>query len=266
MRTTPASPSTARDRLREQRHRQALRTYRLHVAAKSVGLCVALAAVIGVSIALQSRAADEGPVVSPAGAVGDEGLLIPVGRKDAPVVITVYEDARCPGCAQLEKTLHTTVNRLEDEGLLRVEYHVLSFVDRIVGGKGSKVAANALAAAQDAGRFREFHDVLFAHPPAEESSDAFADRDFLLELAGRIPGLRSAGFDKAVAEGTHSGWAKAVQRRFDQQTDVQATPAVLLDGKDLVRDQEHPLTPERLTELVDEAAARKGAAGRTTRP
>ncbi|MGW5001527.1 DsbA family protein [Streptomyces hydrogenans] len=243
-----------------------MRTYRLHVAAKCVGLCVALAAVIGVSIALQSRAADEGPVVSPAGAVGDEGLLISVGRKDAPVVLTVYEDARCPGCAQLEKTLHTTVNRLEDEGLLRVEYHVLSFVDRIVGGKGSKVAANALAAAQDAGRFREFHDVLFAHPPAEESIDAFADRDFLLELAGRIPGLRSAGFDEAVAEGRHSGWAKAVQRRFDQQTDVQATPAVLLDGKDLVRDQEHPLTPERLTELVDEAAARKGAAGETTRP
>ncbi|MER7599991.1 DsbA family protein [Streptomyces hydrogenans] len=205
-------------------------------------------------------------MVAPVGVVGDGGLLIPVGRKDAPVVLTVYEDARCPGCAQLEKTLHTTINRLEDEGLLRVEYHVLSFVDRIVGGKGSKVAANALAAAQDAGRFREFHDVLFAHPPAEESTDVFADRNFLLKLAGQIPGLRSTEFDKAVAGDAHSGWVKAVQGQFDQQTDIQATPAVLLDGKDLVRDQDHPLSSERLVELVNEAVTRKGPAAAPTGP
>ncbi|WP_432005972.1 DsbA family protein [Streptomyces parvus] len=259
MSTTAPSPSTARERLRKQRVREALRKRRLHQVAKGLSVCVALATAVSVSIAFQARGSHE-PVVAPRGTVGDGGIVIPVGRADAPVVLTVYEDARCPGCAHLEKTLHSTINRLEDEGRLRVDYHVLSFVDRIVGGKGSKVAANALAAAQDAGRFREFHDVLFANPPAQETTDSFADRDFLLKLAGRVPGLRSPAFDKSVVDGSHSGWVKAVQDRFDQQTRIQATPAVILGGKDLVRDQEHPLTPQRLTELVKGAASGKKVA------
>ncbi|MGW1251414.1 DsbA family protein [Streptomyces sp. NPDC002535] len=266
MSTSRTPWASARDQLHEQRRRDALRRYYLHITAKCVAVGVALAVAIGLTIILQTRAAASGPVVAPAGASGDDGLVIPVGRPQAPVVLTVYEDVRCPGCAQLERALRATVNRLEDEGRVRVDYHLLSFVDRIVGGKGSKVAANALAAAQEAGRFREFHDVLFAHHPAEESMDVFADREFLLRLADQVPGLRSAEFDKAVADGTHSGWVQAVQRRFDEQSVLQGTPAVVLDGENLVSDQDHLLTPERLLQLVDQAAAGKEAPGTPTSP
>ncbi|MEU8762730.1 thioredoxin domain-containing protein [Streptomyces sp. NPDC048659] len=225
---------------------------------KIASVCAGLAVAVGVSIAVQSGAKDGGrPVVVPAGAIGDGHLVIPVGREDAPVTLTVYEDARCPGCAELERTLNPTIKRLEDDGKLRIEYHILSFVDRIVGGEGSKAGANALAAAQDAGHFREFHDVLFSHPPEEERVDSFKDRRFLLDLAGQVPGLRSTAFDEAVLEDTHGPWVNAVQERFDEQTRIQATPAVIFRGKDLVRDRRRPLTPQWLAELVEGAAQAK---------
>ncbi|WP_158718727.1 thioredoxin domain-containing protein [Streptomyces griseus] len=209
-------------------------------------------ALVLVTIAVQSgRTGDDRPVVPPAGATGDDGLIIPSGRADAPVTMAVYEDPRCPGCAQFERQLHRTFNKLEDEGKLRVEYHILSFVDRIAPGKGSRYAAGALAAAQDAGKFRAFHDLLFASQPSSEKDDVFGDKEVLLALGEKTEGLDMAKFTAAVREGTHDGWVKKVQRAFDQQEEIQATPAVIFEGKDLIRDAEHPLTPQRLTDLVE---------------
>ncbi|MYR63255.1 thioredoxin domain-containing protein, partial [Streptomyces sp. SID625] len=83
--------------------------------------------------------------------------------------------SRCPGCATFEHELHATINKFQDEGKLRVDYHILSFVDRIVSGKGSKYAANALAAAKNTGKFREYHDAPYASPPPSEKEDTFGD-------------------------------------------------------------------------------------------
>ncbi|MFK0292773.1 thioredoxin domain-containing protein [Streptomyces sp. NPDC090442] len=257
MTKTPPTRS-ARERLRAERHQAAQRTRRRRERATVLAVCAGLLGLIGLFIAIQTnRARDDRPLVAPAGATGEDHLVIPVGRPDAPVVLTMYEDPRCPGCAQIERELHTTINKLEDEGKLRVEYHVLSFVDRIARGNGSKKAANALAAAQDAGRFREFHDVLFAHPPASEETDTFGDTQVLLDLAEKVPALPTAEFTKAVTQGTHDTWVSAVQHRFDQQTKITGTPALFFKGRDLLRDPDHPLTPQRLTELVtDEARTR----------
>ncbi|MFF1485263.1 DsbA family protein [Streptomyces sp. NPDC058319] len=250
--TVPTRARQARERLRAERERAARRSRRKRQAAVSAGVVATLVAVVAVAVVVQpGQAADDRPVIAPAGATGDGKLVIPSGRADAPATLTVYEDPRCPGCAKFEHELHATINKLQDEGKLRVDYHILSFVDRIVSGKGSKYAANALAAAQNAGKFREYHDALYASPPPSEKEDTFGDKQALLDLGKKVDGLDMAKFTAAVSEGTHDTWVKKVQQNFDRQTAVQATPAVFLKGENLLKDPEHPLTPERLTQLVE---------------
>ncbi|MBH1939199.1 thioredoxin domain-containing protein [Streptomyces sp. AV19] len=220
-------------------------------------MCVVLAVVFGVAISARSGELKEaGPVVAPAGAAGERGLVIAVGKPDAPVTITAYEDFRCPGCAMVEKEIHEAVDKLEDEGKLRVEYHLLSFIDAFSGGKGSRYAAEAAASAQDAGKFREYHDVLFANQP-DEQDDRFGDKKVLLDLAAKVDGLRTAKFAESVTKGVHDTWVRRVQHVFDRQNRVKATPSFVLDGTNLIGAGLPPLTAQRITRLVENAAKGK---------
>ncbi|WP_103534186.1 thioredoxin domain-containing protein [Streptomyces sp. SM11] len=257
-RRSPAAGS-ARARLAALRRQKAERARRRKTLVRTGVAATTLATVVAVTIAVQSyKEGDDRPVVVPQGAAGPQGLVIPTGKDDAPVTLAVYEDFRCPGCGQVEDRLGPTINELQDEGKLRVEYHVLSLVDNIVPGKGSLRAASAAAAAQEAGKFREYHDVLFDNQP-EETDDAFGNKDLLLTLADGIDGLNTPEFAERVRAGTHDTWAKKVQQSFDRQTAIQGTPAMFLDGgkTDLLKDPQHPLTAERLTQLVDTAAQAK---------
>ncbi|NYI07150.1 DsbA family protein [Allostreptomyces psammosilenae] len=241
---------TARERMIEERQRQARREERrkrLLTVGAVVGVLV-VAGVVGV-VVQNIRSTPDGPVATPPGAVGEERTVIPVGPEGAPATLTVYEDFRCPACANFEGTFAETVNALQDEGLLRVEYHLASFIDRNVPGNGSKRAANAAACAQEAGHFREYHDVLYANQPAE-TDDAFGDNEHLIELAGQVDGLVTDEFRECVTGGRYAEWVTASQEEFDK-SGYNSTPTVLLDGEQLGLGG---LTPESLEERVREKA------------
>ncbi|MFI2762539.1 DsbA family protein [Streptomyces echinatus] len=129
--------------------------------------------------------------------LGNDGTTITVGDPAAPVTVHLYEDPRCPVCKEFETTgaapeLRAATVRRE----AKTQYTLASFLDGRLGGQGSRKAVNALRAALDKGRFAEYHDVLYANQP-EESVDGFTDSS-LLQLAGRVPGLRGPDFDAAV--------------------------------------------------------------------
>ncbi|MFH9086129.1 DsbA family protein [Streptomyces sp. NPDC017673] len=129
--------------------------------------------------------------------LGNDGTTIMVGDEAAPLTVHLYEDPRCPVCKRFETTggapeLREATIRRE----AKTQYTLASFMDDRLGGAGSRRAVNALRAALDKGRFAEYHDVLYAHQPAE-SVDGFTDA-YLLKLAGRVPGLRGPDFDAAV--------------------------------------------------------------------
>ncbi|MGC5412618.1 thioredoxin domain-containing protein, partial [Streptomyces sp. DT225] len=69
-----------------------------------VGASVGLAAVVGVIAANTGGKSDKskasGPAVAPSGATGKDALAIRVGADDAPSTLTIWEDFRCPVCAQ----------------------------------------------------------------------------------------------------------------------------------------------------------------------
>lgn len=232
---------TAREQLREQQAREK--------AAEKRGRVLKVTAVI---VAVLVVAAVVGVLVSQQG--GDKAASKPVtvGKKSAPVKLTVYEDFRCPACGQFENQFRSTVRGLEKQGKLRTDYHLVTIIDNNMQGTGSKRAANAAMCAQDEGRFAEYHDVLFENQP-EEKNDAFADNELLLKLAKKAGGLESAKFEKCVRDGGHDEQVKQSDEAF-KDSGHSSTPTVLLDGKTVYGQGTEPLTPEKLKKKVEAAA------------
>ncbi|MFP3990718.1 thioredoxin domain-containing protein [Streptomyces sp. E11-3] len=247
---------TARERLAMEREKQKARERRrrtLIVAAAVVGV-LGLAAVIGVIAAGSDgdKKDTSGPVVAPGGATGEDSLTIQVGEDGASSTLTIWEDFRCPACAQFEKAYNPTIDELAEKGQLKVEYRLATIIDGNFGGQGSLRAGNAAGCAQDAGKFKPYHDVLFENQPAE-SDDAFAENSKLIELAGEVDGLDTATFKQCVEDGTHDSWVGKSNDAF-RAGGFRGTPTVLLDGKDIFGDQQNPLTPDKLKTMVEEAA------------
>jgi protein-disulfide isomerase len=226
----------------------------------AVGVAVAaVIAVVGGTVAAISTASDGSgataaavPVTTPAHTSGTDGTVVVYGRADAPHTLTVYEDFRCPVCREFENSAGQAVQQLADSGTYKIEYHLAAFLDDNLGGKGSKTALAAAGAALDQGvdQFKKFHDVLYANQPAE-TSDAFGDTTRILELAGQVPGLKTAAFTKAVTEGTYLPWASKVAKAFNA-SGVNGTPTVKLDGRTLTvfDGAGKPVTPEQYTALI----------------
>ncbi|MEV7184233.1 thioredoxin domain-containing protein [Kitasatospora sp. NPDC093102] len=215
-----------------------------------LALAAGVAFAVGGSSGSGSNAAN-GPLVVPANASGTDGTVITYGRADAPHTLEVYEDFRCPFCEQLETTTGKAIQQLADDGTYKVEYHLATFLDNNLGGKGSRTALAAAGAALNEGvdKFKAFHDVLYANQP-DERSDAFGDVNHILDLAGQVPGLKTDGFVKAVQDGTYAPWAAKVNEEFNK-SDVTGTPTVKLDGKKLdVLTNGKAVAPEQFTAMV----------------
>ncbi|WP_328925188.1 DsbA family protein [Streptomyces sp. NBC_00190] len=262
-----ATKRSARERLLVERERQKTRDKRrrtLVVSAAVVGV-LGLAAVVGLIAANSGKdggAGKAGPVVAPSGATGKDALAIRTGKDEAKSTLTVWEDFRCPACKSFEDNYRATVHELEAAGLLKVDYHLVTLIDGNMGGSGSLKAANAAACAQDAGKFAEYHDVLFQNQP-QEVDDAYGKNAKLLELAGKVDGLDTPAFRKCVEDGTHNAWVAKSHEAFAAGK-FRGTPSVLLDGKDIFADQAHPVTPQKLKEQVEAKA--KGVSSPSASP
>ncbi|MFE9247506.1 DsbA family protein [Streptomyces sp. NPDC007088] len=247
---------SARERIAADRRQEQVREKR----RKTVVVAVSVAAVLGVAGAIGAVAANlngdkadaAGPVVTPKGAAGEDGLAIPVGKESAKSTLTIWEDFRCPACAQFEGAYRSTIHELAGKGQLKVEYHLATLIDKNMGGSGSARAANAAVCAQDAGKFPEYHDELYRNQPAE-TEDTFAEPDKLLGLAKKVDGLDTPAFRSCVEKGTHDAWVAKSDEKF-QQGNFRGTPTVRFNGKDVFSDQKNPLTPAKLKKLAEDAA------------
>ncbi|MFH8785597.1 DsbA family protein [Streptomyces roseoverticillatus] len=247
---------SARERLQEQRQREEAKGRRRRTLIAAAAVVAVLGAGAGIAAIVAKTGGGKkketaGPLVAPQGATGKDSVTIPVGKPAAKAALVVYEDFRCPACAQFENGFRDTVNQLEQKGELKAEYHIVTLIDSNLGGSGSLNAANAAACAQDAGKFSAYHDLLYKNQPPE-TDDAFGKKARLLELAGQVPGLDTPAFRTCVDDGTHDSWVKKSHEAFGK-TSYRATPTVLLNGKSIYADQANPLTPDKLRQMVAEA-------------
>lgn len=170
---------------------------------------------------------------APSGHTAEGGVL--VGSEGARRRLVVFEDPQCPYCREFEERSGDLLRREVAAGAVAVEYRIRSFL-----GDESVRAANALAAAAEAGRFDELRRELFAHQPPEQSGGFTSDD--LLEL-GRRAGLDGAPFSEAVRQTRYRSWVGETERRFAEQ-DPDGTPFGLLDGRPLASDTLYD--PDRL--------------------
>ncbi|MGW1377615.1 DsbA family protein [Streptomyces sp. NPDC002446] len=248
----------ARERLQAQRAKERARARRSRHVIVAGAVLSALAMAGGIAVwAASAGAGDNGAdneTARPRQATGGDKPAIPVGAPDAPSTLTVWEDFRCPACQQFETGFRPMIHELQDSGHLKAEYHLATIIDGNMGGKGSLNAANAAVCSQDAGRFREYHDVLYSHQPPEQQ-DKFGDKQHLLKLAGKVKGLTTPAFTKCVKDGTYDDFVRKSNDAF-ATSGYGGTPTVLLNGEDLSKAKGGHFTPADLKKTV--LAANKG--------
>ncbi len=277
-RNSQQAKTAARERLRAERERQAKRdrTKRQLIVAGAVVVVLAAAGGIGYAVVQANKpghweAVKDEKVVAPAHTSGKDGTTVVIGKSTAKKTLKVYEDPRCPICAQFEQTVGPTLKKDLDDGKYKMQFVGGTFIDGDALGKGtigsrgegSKNAMSALGAALNVSpeAFLEYKAALYSakwHP--EETTDKFKDDDYLIKIANTVPALKNnATFDTAVKKGTYDAWALAMSKAWDTNKDgVTGTPSFVMDGKILTTpgSQNPPMTVQEFNSVV--GAALKG--------
>ena len=197
-----------------------------------------IAGVVGYGL-YSSQKDDTASATTPPGAV-DDGTAFASG--DGPVTIDIYEDFMCPVCHEFETSSGATLKQLVTDKKVTVRYHPIAILDRYSNGtKYSTRAAAAAAAAGAAGKFAEYHQVLFDNQPEEKGNGL--DDAKLIDL-GKSVGLTDAAFGDAVNSGKYESWATKVTETASAKG-VTGTPTVLVNGRQL----QNP-TPAELEKAV----------------
>ncbi len=130
------------------------------------------------------------------------------------------------------------VERYVENGMLRLEWRDFPYL-----GQESVNAALAARAAQEQGKFWEYHDILY-ESQRSLNSGAFSD-DNLIDLA-RQAGLDVEQFEESFTSGKYEAVVNRVFREA-QDAGIQGTPSFSINGRILVGPQ--PLeTFERVIE------------------
>jgi len=103
-----------------------------------------------------------------------------LGELDAPVVLSIWTDLRCPFCALFEQqTMPLIIQEYVQTGKVRLEIH-----DVIFFGEQSEDAAVAARAAANQGKFFDYLDAVYAAAPADGHPDL--PKEKLIEFAQTI--------------------------------------------------------------------------------
>lgn len=234
--------AAARKVVQQQLAKERRRTVTLWTTVGVVAVLV-IAGLIGWGVAAGQENDKTANLTTPSVAI-DDGTAFAVGT--GPVTIDVYEDFMCPACGAFESSAATTIDQLVAAKKVTVRYHPISILDRYSSTEYSTRSAGAAAAAAQGGKFAEYHKVLFANQPAENS--AGLDDAKLIEL-GRSVGLTDAAFADAVNKGTYRAWATKVTDTASARG-ISSTPTVMVAGKAL----QNP-TVAALTAAVEAATA-----------
>jgi protein-disulfide isomerase len=208
------------------------------------GIVVVLAAIFTWVIIANSNSGSDSvsetgvPPITPAAGssvpVGSDGTYkygLAVGKPTAPHKVIIYEDFICPFCGEFETASHTGLAAAAAAGKVYIDYRPFHFLPEDYSAQ----ALNAFFAVKDiAGNdvAKQFHDYLYAHQPNEEGP--YPSLDEIANDANQfVPQADQSKVDDAIKNNSYSSWVDAATASGTSTSgaDVQATPTVLLDGK-----------------------------------
>ncbi len=194
------------------------------------GVVAGLLIVVIGSYLVQSQRTSVGrtPDTVPSGVTDGYGVV--VGKASAPTTLRVYEDFQCPICDDFEKETGDTLRAAVEAGRLRVDYRMVSFLDRASTNEYSSRALNAAAVVLDTSgkdAFVKFHELLFDQQPEEGTAGPSDDR--LVELAVEA-GASEADVRPGIESKEFAVWVENAQAEMSQ-AGVNGTPTVFVDGE-----------------------------------
>jgi len=218
-------------RTAEARRRQAeLAEARAAAGQQRVRLAGALAGVLlivaaGIGIGVQAVRTPNAPSPQPVSIANG----VEVGRSGARMTIDLYEDPLCANCKTFVETAGPQLQTWLDSSTAKIKYHVVSYLNGQSPTKYPSRAAEAMYCAADAGRFREYHDIVFGDQP---TPGADITNDELIAEGPRagITGAQQTAFAQCVKSGKYADFVLRISDRANQDG-IFATPTLLVDGK-----------------------------------
>jgi protein-disulfide isomerase len=213
--------------MKEQQRKERMRNLMV------VGAVVLAVLLIGVTMFVISSNKDTtGQAVSSSGTpqnlTGDYNVV--VGKSDAPTTIKVYEDFQCPICNDLEKATGAKLAQAVADGKVKVDYHMVSFLDRASTTAYSSRALNAaMAVLSTAGpeAFVKFHSIAYAHQP-EEGSAGVPDST-LVDWAVQA-GAKEADVKPLIDGNVYHQWTVNATDQMSKDG-VTGTPTIFINGE-----------------------------------
>ena len=145
-----------------------------------------------------------------------------LGNPNAPITVVEYSDFQCPYCARTAPDVKQIYEKYPDKVRVVYKHFPLGF------HAAAKPAAVASVAAEDQGKFWEFHDVIFEATAKRQLSGSDEDMIKYAEQAG----LDVERFKKDLAS-KKAEYEKIVDAHYKegQRVDVRGTPTLYINGK-----------------------------------
>ena len=154
---------------------------------------------------------------------------VELGRSGARVTIDLYEDPLCTNCKTFVETAGPQLQTWMDSSTAKIKYYVVSYLNGQSPTQYPSRAAEAMYCAADAGRFREYHDIVFSDQP---TPGADITNDELIADGPRagITGAQQTAFAQCVKSRKYADFVSKISDKANQDG-IFATPTLLVDGK-----------------------------------
>lgn len=200
-------------------------------------------------------------VTTPALEPDEEPVATEPDPESDAIAIQIWVDYQCPACAMFEETNNEQITTFIEEGAATLEIHPVAILDRAsAGARYSSRSANAAAcvANYSPDNFFEFHNLLFANQPTEQTSGL--DDEALIALAEEAGVADLPSVEECVTDERFEVWVESARDRavsdpalLDEQGQF-GTPTVLVNG------ERFPGAPNDATAFAQFIAEADGAA------
>ena len=182
----------------------------------------------------------QGYVAETTPALAADEAPVPTEERDDVVQITIYQDYLCPFCGLFETTNGEYIDQLLSDGVATVEYHPVSFLDRLsLGEQYSTRSANAAAcvAQTSPDSFYAWNTLMYENQPGE-NTEGLTD-DELIGLAEQAGVDVDAAFTECIESVQFEGWVERATQDAQLEpgpsgedgVQITGTPTVLVNGE-----------------------------------
>ena len=190
-----------------------------------IAVIVGVVLIMLVPTVLSKKTNSSAAVPSSVSAADGYGMVFNKDLTGVPV-IDIYEDFQCPACQRFETISGEYIADLINTKQAKVAFHMLSFL-----GPESQLAANAAGCAADQNQFLQFHKLLYANQPPENSG-AWTPAYFKTLSIGL--GITDPAYDKCITNNEYKDWVVNVANEGAKRN-INSTPTVFINGKEIDR-------------------------------